>query len=64
MDKYESMAYEIHSTATQILNEERITIYNRLLSLGADGDELLRLSAIDIELAFRGFKKDFMGDPI
>ena len=63
MDKYESMAYEVHSTATQTLNEERIAIYNRLLSLGADGDELLKLSAIDIELAIRDFK-DFMGDPI
>ena len=60
MDKCESMTYEVHSTATQTLNEERIAIYDHLLSLGVDGDELLKLSAIDIELAFRGF----MGDPI
>lgn len=63
MDKYESMTYKIHSTATQTLNEERIAIYNHLLSLGADGDELLKLSAIDIELAIRDFK-DFLRDPI
>lgn len=52
-------AMEIRGKDTEELNIMRSNILDYLISLGADPNQILTLSAIDMELAIRDFNQQF-----
>ena len=52
-------AMEIRGKDTEELNSMRSDIFDYLISLGADPNQILTLSAIDMELAIRDFNQQF-----
>ena len=58
MDTME-FAMEIRGKDTEELNSMRSDIFDYLISLGADPNQILTLSAIDMELAIRDFNQQF-----
>ena len=58
MDTME-FAMEIRGKDTEELNSIRSDIFDYLISLGADPNQILTLSAIDVELAIRDFNQQF-----
>ena len=58
MDTME-FAMEIYGKDTEELNSMRSEILDYLISLGADPNQILTLSAIDMELAIRDFNQQF-----
>ena len=54
-----TFAMEIHGKDTEELNSMRSDIFDYLISLGADPNQILTLSAIDMELAIRDFNQQF-----
>ena len=58
MDTME-FAMEIRGKDTEELNSIRSDIFDYLISLGADPNQILTLSAIDMELAIRDFNQQF-----
>ena len=61
MDTMES-AMEILGKDTEELNSMRSDIFDYLLGLGADPNQILTLSAIDIELTVRDMKQKIEKD--
>ena len=47
------LAIEIHQKSTETLDKDMTDLINRLLALGANGDDLIALSSIAVELAIR-----------
>lgn len=52
-------AMKIRGKDTEELNIMRSNILDYLISLGADPNQILTLSAIDMELAIRDFNQQF-----
>ena len=50
---------EIRGKDTEELNSMRSDIFDYLIGLGADPNQILTLSAIDMELAIRDFNQQF-----
>lgn len=61
MDTME-FAMEIHGKDTEELNSMRSDIYDYLIGLGADPNQILTLTTIDIELTVRGFNQQLRKD--
>ena len=61
MDTME-FAMEIHGKDTEELNSMRSDIFDYLIGLGADPNQILTLSAIDIELTVRDMKQKIEKD--
>ena len=55
-------AMEIHGKDTEELNSIRSDIFDYLIGLGADPNQLLTLCAIDIELATRNMTQKIEKD--
>lgn len=58
MNDYLKEALVVNSKTDDELNKERAKIFDDLLGQGIDPNIIVRLSAIDTELAIRGFKKE------
>lgn len=58
MDDMNAYAMTIHEKDDAELSNRRTEIFNYLLDIGADPNVILEMTAIDIEVAIRGFKKD------
>ena len=58
MDTME-FAMKIHGKDTEELNSMRSDIYDYLIGLGADPNQILTLTTIDIELTTRDIKQHF-----
>ena len=56
MDTME-FAMEIHGKGTEELNSMRSDIFDYLIGLGADPNQILTLSTIDIELTVRDLEQ-------
>ena len=54
------LAIEIHQKSTETLEKDRIKLFDQLLALGANGDDLIALSAITAELTIRGIKEYYL----
>ena len=52
-----TLAMEIHGKDTEELNSMRSDIFDYLIGLGADPNQILTLSAIDIELTVRDLEQ-------
>ena len=57
-----TLAMEIHGKDTEELNSMRSDIFDYLIGLGADPNQILTLSAIDIELTVRDMKQKIEKD--
>lgn len=60
MDNNLDLAIEIHQKSTETLEKDRIKLFDRLLALGANDDDLIALSAITAELTIRGIKEYYL----
>lgn len=54
------LAIEIRQKSTETLEKDRIELVDRLLALGADGDDLIALSTINAELVVRGIEEYYL----
>lgn len=58
MEKTMKYAMDIHGRTTEVLNQNRSELFEKLLDMGVDPNDLVELTSISIELAIRDLREE------